>query len=138
MMRPLRSLCTERCLSQVQHATHKHPREVDKQREGVRKDSEACDNGNVCNRSDACGDSNACDTSASSSSHALIKRASKGELCMQHSVHKHQCVNVITCIATGATRVWTPEWDRGTSHACRALSVAFTGRVSHQACSQGQ
>ncbi len=134
-MRPLRLLCAECCLLQVQRATHKHPREVDKQHEGMRKDSEACDDGNACNRSDApgdsnarddsnaCGDSNACsnnnvhDTSVSSSSHALIKCTSKGELCMQRSVHEHQRINMITCVATGATRVWTPEWDRGASHA---------------------
>ncbi len=138
LMRPLRPLCTERCLSQVQRAMHKHPREVDKQHEGVCKDSEACDDGNACNRSDARGDSNARDNSMSSCSHALIKHASEGELGMQCSVHERQHINAITCVATGAARVQTPEWDRGASHARRVLSVVFTGRVSLQACSQGQ
>ncbi len=76
LMRPLRLLCAEHCLSQVQHATHKHPREVDKQCKGVRKDSKACGDSNARD------DSDACNTSASSSTHALIKRASEGELCV--------------------------------------------------------
>ncbi len=148
LMRPLRSLCAECSLLQVQCATHKRPREVDKQREGVRKDGEvcgeACGDGNACDGSDAPndsnvrGDSNVCGDSTSSSSHALVKRASEGELCMQRSVHERQRINAITCIATGATRVRTSEWDSGASHAHRVLSVAFTGQVSQQACSQGQ
>ncbi len=122
-MQPLRLLCAEHHLCQVQCTTHKHPSIVDKEHKGMHKDGKACNDGNACDRSDVhndsgmCNTSNACNSSASSSCHALIKCASEGKLCIQCSVHERQHVDVIMWAATGATRVWTPGQDRGTSHA---------------------
>ncbi len=141
-MQPLRSLCAEHHLSQARHATHEHPSEVDKERQGAHKDGKACSNGNACNQSDVlnnsnvcndsgtCNTSDACNSSVSSSSHVFIKRA-RGKLHMQSNVHERQHINMITCIATGATRVWPPHWDRGASHVHQAFVDCSVPQSNH-------